>query len=166
MGHGVTYQEALSMFDNHIHQKVDERDAVECSEKVLCAILKRHKDISKLGSAGLIDPAHAMKATKEMRDAVFSKVDCYVKNLHAMGLTKEWKSYKNIPAECIYNMDKAGMDTTKHRSKVLCNANTTIQKYCQTKEGDGKMNMHITYPLPCLTTRANGTFDRQRLIVA
>ncbi len=39
MGHGVTHQEALSMIDDHIHQKVDEHDAVECSEKVLCAIL-------------------------------------------------------------------------------------------------------------------------------
>jgi hypothetical protein len=39
-----------------------------------------------------------MKATKEMRDAVFTKLDCYVKNLNAMGLTKDWKSYKDIPA--------------------------------------------------------------------
>jgi hypothetical protein len=35
MGHDVTHQEALSMIDDHIHQKVDECDAVECS-KPLC----------------------------------------------------------------------------------------------------------------------------------
>jgi hypothetical protein len=163
MGHGVTHQEALSMIDDHIHQKVDPRDAVECSEKVLRAILKRHKDI-KLGSAGSIDPARAMEATKETRDAVFTKLDCYVKNLNAMGLTKDWKSYKDIPAECIYNMDEVGTDTTKHRSKVLCHADTTIRKYCRTKEGDGKMNMHIT---ACLTTRADGKRNKcRRLIVA
>ncbi len=150
-----------SNLEKHIHQKVDTRDAVECSKKVLCAILKRHKDI-KLGSAGLIDPARAMKATKETRDAVFTKLDCYVTNLNAMGLTKDWKSYKDIPAECIYNMDKVVTDTTKHRYKVLCDADTTIRKYCRTKEGDGKMNMHIT---ACLTTRADGKNKHQRLIV-
>jgi hypothetical protein len=67
--------------------------------------------------AGIVNPAHAMKATKEARDAVFTKLDCYVKNLNAMGLTKDWKSFEDIPAECIYNMDEAGTDTTKSNLK-------------------------------------------------
>jgi hypothetical protein len=79
------------MIDDHIHQKVDKRDAVDCSEKVLPAILNQHKDI-KLGLASSIDPAHVMKAAKEMRDAVFSKLDCYVEDLNDMGLTEEWKN--------------------------------------------------------------------------
>jgi hypothetical protein len=33
-----------------------------------------------------------MKAAKEMRDAVFSKLDCYVEDLNDMGLTEEWKN--------------------------------------------------------------------------
>jgi hypothetical protein len=153
MGHGVTHQEALAMIDDHIHQKVDRRDAMECSEKVLRAILNRHKDI-KLGSAGSLDPQRAKKATKDTRDAVFTKLDAYIRNLHAMKLVP-WKAYKDIPAESLYNMDEVGTDTTKHRSKIICDAAATIRHYCQTNSGDNKMNMHIT---ACLTTRADGTF--------
>jgi hypothetical protein len=50
-------------------------------------------------------------------------------------------------------MDEVGSDTTKHRSKVIADAGAIIRKYQETKEGDGKMNMHIT---ACLTTRADG----------
>jgi hypothetical protein len=151
MGYGITRQEALSMIDDHIHQKVDERDALECSEKVLRAILSRNKDI-KVGSAGSLDPQRAKKATKDTRDSVFTKLDSYVRNLNAMGLVT-WNSYKDVPANSIYNMDEVGTDTTKHRSKIICDAAATIRHYCQTNSGDGKMNMHIT---ACLTTRADG----------
>jgi 3-keto-L-gulonate-6-phosphate decarboxylase len=154
MGHGVTHEEALGIIDEYVHQDIDERERIECSEKVLRSILNRNKDI-KLASAGSIDPARAKKANEDTRDAVFTKMDCYVKNLYAMGLTPDWKSYKDIPNTCIYNMDEVGTDTTKHRSKVICDAAETIRKYCQTPEGDGKMNMHIT---ACLTTRADGTY--------
>jgi NurA-like 5'-3' nuclease len=61
-----------------------------------------------------------------MRDVVFSKLDDYVKNLNDMALTKEWKSYKEIPAERIYSMDAVRTDTIKHGSKVLCDADTMI----------------------------------------
>lgn len=41
-------------------------------------------------------------------------------------------------------MDKVGTYTTKHRSKIIANAMAIIRKYQQTREGDGKMNMHVT----------------------
>jgi hypothetical protein len=155
MGYGVTHQEALSMIDDHIHQKVVERDAVECSEKVLPAILSQNKDI-KLGSAGSLDPQRARKATKDTRDSIFMKLDAYVRNLNAMGLVT-WKSYKDVPANSIHNMDEVGMDTTKHRPKIICDAAATIRHHCQTNSGDGKMNMHIT---ACLTTRVDGKLPK------
>ena len=158
MGHGITHQEAISMIDEHVHGKVDARDAVECSEKVLRAILSRNKEI-KIGSAGSLDPQRAKKATKDTRDAVFTKLDSYIRNLNAMSLVP-WKSYKDVPGDTIYNMDEVGTDTTKHRSKIICDAAATIRQYCQTNSGDGKMNMHIT---ACLTTRADGKFQNCRV---
>ena len=155
MGHGVTHQEAISMIDEHIHEKVDARDAVECSEKVLRAILNWNKDI-KMGLAGLLDPQRAKKATKDTRDTVFTKLDAYLQNLNTMKLVS-WESYRDVPAEAIYNMDEVGTDTTKHQSKIICDAATTIRHYCQTNAGDGKMNMHIT---TCLTTLADGKFQK------
>jgi hypothetical protein len=46
-------------------------------------------------------------------DAVFFKLDCYIKTLHAMGLC-EWKSFKDILKEDMLNMDEVSTDTTKH----------------------------------------------------
>ena len=125
MGHGVTHQEAISMIDKHVHGKVDGQDAVKCSEKFLCAILNQNKEI-KLGSAGSLDPQHAKKATKDTRDVMFTKLDACIRNLNAMKLVS-WKLYRDVPADSIYNMDEVGTDTTKHRSKIICNSATTIR---------------------------------------
>jgi hypothetical protein len=152
MGHGVTKLEALEVIDEYINHKVDKRERVEVSDKILRGLLNCHKDLVKVISAGSLDPQRAAKANAETRDAVFTKLDCYIKNLYAMGKVT-WRSYKDVPNDCIYNMDEVGSDTTKHRSKIIADAAALIRKYQKTKEGDGKMNMHIT---ACLTTRADG----------
>jgi hypothetical protein len=64
-----------------------------------------------------------------------------------------WRSFRDVPSNRIYNMDKVGTDTTKHRSKIIADSAAIIRKYQQTQEGDVKMNMHIA---ACITTRANG----------
>jgi hypothetical protein len=160
MGNGVTKLEALEVIDEYINHKVDKRERVEVSEKILRGLLNRHKDLVKVISAGSLDPQRARKANEETRDAVFTKLDCYVKNLYAMEKVT-WRSYKDVPNDCIYNMDEVGSDTTKHRSKVIADAAALIRKYQKTKEGDGKMNMHIT---ACLTTRADGKERRWRIV--
>jgi hypothetical protein len=152
MGHGVTKLEALEVIDDYINHRVDKRERVEVSDKILRGLLNRHRDLVKVISAGSLDPQRARKANAETRDAVFTKLDCYIKNLYAMGKVT-WRSYKEVPNDVIFNMDEVGSDTTKHRSKVIADAGAIIRKYQETKEGDGKMNMHIT---ACLTTRADG----------
>jgi hypothetical protein len=152
MGHGVTKLEALEVIDEYLNHKVDKREKIEVSEKILRGLLNRHQDLVKVISAGSLDPQRAKKANEETRDAVFTKLDCYIKNLYAMEKVT-WRSYKDVPNHVIYNMDEVGSDTTKHRSKVIADAAAIIRKYQKTKEGDGKMNMHIT---ACITTRADG----------
>jgi hypothetical protein len=161
---GVTKQEAMNMIDDIVNDSVDRRHQAECSEKVFRNMLKRHPDLVKIISAGSMDPARARKANRSTRDAVFYKLDAYIRNLHRMGKVP-WRNYKDIPCESIYNMDEASTDTTKHRSKIIADAAAIIRKYTETPEGDDKMNMHIT---ACLTTRADGKSNhkRQRLIVA
>ena len=99
-------------------------------------------------------PQRANKATVDTRDAMFAKLDAFVKHLHAAGYVK-WKSYGDIPKKSNYNMDEVGTDTTKHRGKILCSSLDSMRNYTITPEGDGKMNMHLTV---CLTSRAYGKF--------
>jgi hypothetical protein len=151
---GVTKREAMAMIDDIVNENVDKRVQVQCSEKVFRKMMQKHPDLVKLISAGSLDPARARKATLATRDAVFYKLDAYIRNLYKMGKVP-WRSYREIPCEKIYNMDEASTDTTKHRSKVIADAADIIRKYTETPEGDDKMNMHIT---ACLTTRADGKF--------
>ena len=113
-----------------------------------------HKDLVRLVSSGSLDPQRARKATEETRDAVFTKLDCYVKSLHAMGKVS-WEGYKDVPKQNIYNMDEAATDTTKHRSKVIADALSMVCSFAITPEDNGKINMHISV---CLTTHADGIF--------
>jgi len=93
-----------------------------------------------------------------MWDAVFCKLDSYVKMLFAMKKIP-WQMYNEIPADSIYNMDELGNDTTKYRNKVLCkktdSATTEVSKACTfmcTSKGDGWMPWHI---IVCLMTQAD-----------
>jgi hypothetical protein len=154
MGQGVSKQEVLLMIDEYLHIEEDDRRRVDCSAKILRGLFERHTDLVKIVAACSIDPQRAKKANTETRDAVFVKLDCYIKSLHAMGLVP-WKSFSDVSKKSIYNMDEVGTDTTKHRSKIVADALTMIRKFLITPEGDGRMNMHIT---ACITTRSDGIF--------
>ena len=92
-------------------------------------------------------------------------MDCFIKLLYEQGAVP-WKSFAEIPAGKIYNMDKVGFDFTGHRLKVL--TPTEVQKrrlanqQC-TPDGDGKMMRHIT---GCVTTCTSGTYIRLVVVCA
>jgi hypothetical protein len=151
MGYGVTKDDCLEVINQYINLDEDQRKIIGVTEKVFRTMKKRHPKLLKIVAACSLDPARARKATRETRDAVFAKMDAYIRNLHA---TKKlpWKSFKDIPAANIYNMDEVGTDSTKRRSKVIASKN--IGRLFQiTPEGDGRMKEHIT---ACVTTRADG----------
>ena len=110
--------------------------------------------------AASLNPKRACQATVEMRDTMFSKLTAYIEMLYASGKIP-WKTYSEIPAEAIFNMDEVGNDTTKHRNKILTKKTTGSDKvnttctFMQTSEGDGRMPWHITI---CLMTCGNGKF--------
>jgi hypothetical protein len=82
---GVMKQEAMAMIDDLVNENVNRSHQVECSEKVFQNMLERHPDLVKIISARLLDPTRARKSTRTMRDAVFYKLDAYIRNLHCMG---------------------------------------------------------------------------------
>lgn len=153
MGHGVGRSEAQHIIDRIVNANRPDISTHECSANVLNRFLKKYPDLKNVAGASLC-PQRACKATVETRDAMFTKLEASVKNLHAGGYVK-WKTYSDIPKHCIYNMDEVGIDTTKHRGKVLGSILDSTRQYTITPEGDGKMNMHFTC---CLTSRADGEF--------
>jgi hypothetical protein len=153
-GHGIDRDELLSIVNEMINIDWDEREREEASEKTVRGILERHPDLMKLVNSGGLDPARARKATKKTRDVVFSKLQAQTRGLYAQGKIP-WMDYRDIPSDCLYNMDEVGTDTTKHRRKVIADKRNPFQRiFTVTPEGD-RMKGHITV---CVTTRADGTF--------
>ena len=161
MGYGVTCKDLHSFADSLVNKEVDKREHVPISKHMTDGLLARHKELVKIVAAASLDPKQARQATEETRDAMFLKLISYIELLHSMGEIP-WKNYCDIPPNSIYNMDKLGNDTTKHRNKVICQRTSVetdkasnTRAFMRTSEGDGRMPWHITV---CLTTRADGTY--------
>jgi hypothetical protein len=81
------------------------------SESTTHNFLKQHPNI-KLSSSSSIDPACAAQVNDNIWEDYFCKLDAYINVLYKMGRLK-WKSFAEIPAKNIYNMDEVGSDMTK-----------------------------------------------------
>ena len=162
-GAGIGRDELLDIVNTYIHHHEDGRMFEPATMRLVDQMLKRHSDLAKLVSASSMDPQRAKQATIETRDAVFFKLDGYIKTLNAMGHC-EWESFKDVPDGDKLNMDEVGADTTKHRKKVIADKVADWARVFQvTPEGDGKMNMHVTL---CITTCGNGMFaDKENKIL-
>jgi hypothetical protein len=154
-GAGVGKEELLGIVNSYIHHHEDARLFEPATMRLVEQLMSRHNELTKLVSAHSMDPQRAKQATIETRDAVFFKLDSYVKNLNAMGHC-DWESFKDVPAESMLNMDEVGADTTKHRRNVIADKKSYFARVFQeTPPGDGKMNMYVTM---CITTCGNGLF--------
>ena len=65
-----------------------------------------------------LDPKRAAKATPELRDKWFAKVDGYVRRLYSEGKIP-WPTFDKIPARCKYNVDEDAANAAKGRSMGL-----------------------------------------------
>jgi hypothetical protein len=106
-------------------------------------------------AAGSLDPARARKATKETHDKVLCKLEAYISTLYWDQGKIPWKSFSEIPADRLYNMDEVGSDNTKRRARVIASATDMACLFQVMSEGDGKMNIHIT---ACITICVKGKY--------
>jgi hypothetical protein len=158
-GRGVSADELLNITNEYIHHHLDARLVQAATRKITQGMMRRHKELVKIVQASSMDPKRAEQATEDTRDAMFFKVDAYIKSLYEMGHVG-WKSYQEIPKDNIFTMDEVGNDTTKHRSKIVADKMNIMARMLQrTPEGDGKMNMHVT---ACITTCANGRYEDKK----
>lgn len=151
-GRGVSQDEAVSMIEDIIQTSLDPRQKRELSLQTVRAIMQNHRELFGCIRSKSICPKRALQATKDTRDKVFVKLEAFIQILYSAGKIR-WKSFSEIPAHCIYNMDEIGQDTTRFRNKILGKKGGTYPVWTITVEGDGRMKKHITV---CLTTRGDG----------
>jgi hypothetical protein len=114
-GRGVTKDGLLNITNEYIHHHEHARLNQNATRKITRGLMGRHKELVKIVQASSMDPKRAKQATEDTRDAMFFKLDSYIKSLYEIGHVS-WKSYKEIPKENLFNMDEVGNDTAKHRS--------------------------------------------------
>ncbi len=161
MGYGLTCHDLHELSETVVNKDIDERLHLPISIHVTDGLLQRNKELVKIVAASSLDPKRAGQATSATRYAMFSKLNSYIQLLFAMGEVP-WRMYNDILPDSIYNMDKTGNDTTKHRNKIISKKKDswtkeakTTRTFMRTSEGDGCMPWHITI---CLTTRADDKF--------
>jgi hypothetical protein len=102
--------DVIKLIDKYINLDKDEHQQVATTKNVFRKMRQRHLTIMKIVSAGSLDPApRARKATKETCNMVFCKLEAHISMLHHQG-NVPWKSYSEIPANQLYNMDKGSRE--------------------------------------------------------
>ena len=94
-------------------------------------------------NADNIDPNRIWQATEEVRDMMFSKLDCLVRLFNSIWPSHNpYKCWKDVPAEAKYNMDEMRAETNKHIGKILISKSLIDRIFVHTPESD-QMNRHI-----------------------
>ena len=154
-GRGIGLEEVLNLLNIVIKEKTDNRTYIPATIKTVRGLIQRNDKLRKtVRSAASLDPARARQASKQTRDCMFTKLYNYVLLMHELNLCKE-KTYCDFKNNQLYNMDECAIDTTRHKTKVLCSMEDAKRLFLITPEGDGKMNVHITI---ALTSRADGKY--------
>jgi hypothetical protein len=90
-GRGVTKDESLNITNEYSHHHQDARLIQDSTCKITRGLMGRNKELVKNVQASSMDPKRAEQATEDTRDAMFFKLDAYIKTLHEMGHVS-WKS--------------------------------------------------------------------------
>ena len=155
MGLGIDEDTCLSVVNSILKQRIDEKDFVEVTRGVIRRIIKSRKDLLTLMKGNSIDPKRARQAKVDVRDALFVKIDNFIKMLHSQGKVP-WKSFADVPAHCINNMDEIATNAHDHRKKIIAIKNHLGRLYQEVNAGDNKMPFHITV---CITSKGTGKLN-------
>jgi len=152
-GLGLTREDLLNLIDGYVNDGKSGDSVMHVTMETVTRIIRNNENNLGAISASSLDPKRAKQASSITRDAFFAKLEAYIGMLHADGKVA-WSHFKDIPNDCLYNMDELATDTTKHKQKVIGDKQNRARTFIITPEGDGKMNHHVTV---CLTLRADGT---------
>ena len=104
-----------------------------------------------------IDPKRVIQADEAVLEALFVKVDNYIKILHSQGKVP-WKNASKIPSSSQSNMDKIATNAHSHCKKIIADKLHCGRIFQEVNAGDNKMPMHI---LLCITIQPSGKFNKR-----
>jgi len=135
-------------------------------------LLQRQSDLVELVKCPSVDPVRLDNVSDEILDALFAKLDSYVKLLVSMKCVESSVlGFGDLSPRRIYNADEVQLNTLK-RDREFCILEKAEgrkkmkqsksrqkptrpkgQNFRRTKEGDKKMKRHVTI---MVTSRADG----------
>jgi hypothetical protein len=154
-GHGFDKEEILSV--TQVLAKISFGSQITMS--VVKNFLDRNEELLGGFLSSGIDVVRANQANDYVRRSYFTKLNAFIKQLHAMGKIP-WDSYDKIPLKFKYNMDEMAPDTTKRRKRVVLNKHVSVRErerraHTRLPEGDNRMPNHTSL---AIITRADGQY--------
>ena len=118
MGLGIDEDTCLEVTNSILCERIAEKDFVPVTRGVVKQIIEKNKDLLTLMKDNSIDPKRVRQDDEAVMQALFVKVDCYVKILNNQGKVL-WRSTSDVPPDCISNMDEIVTNTHNHWKKVI-----------------------------------------------
>ena len=156
MGLGIDEDTCLNVVNAILAERIELKNFMPVTRGVVKQIILENSDLLRLTKGNSIGPKRVRQADSDVRDAMFVKLESFVKLLHGQGKIP-WKSFADIPAKNISNMDEVATNTHDHRKKVIACKLDLGRMFQEVLGGDSKMPFHITI---CVTTRADGKFRK------
>ena len=156
MGLGIDPETCLDVVNEILKKMIEIAAFVPVSIGVVKRIIAHNSHLLRLVRGNSIDTKRVRQADKDVRNAMFVKLDNYIQILHMQGKVP-WKSWSKVPSKCMSNMDELAVNAHGHRKKIIAPVShfTSGRTYQETSCGDSKMPFHITI---CLTTTGKGKF--------
>ena len=132
MGLGVEPETCLDQVNAILAKQIEQADFVPVTIAVVKRIIANNSNLLRLVRGNSIDTKRVRQADKDVRNAMFVKLDNYIKILHMQGKVP-WKSWSKVPPECMSNMDELAMNThghckKDHRTGVLLQQQTNLPR--------------------------------------
>ena len=152
MGIGIDEETCLLVVNSVLSERIESKYFKPVTRGVVSRLIKENSDLLKLTKGNSIDPKRVRQADADVRNALFVKLDNFVRLLHSQGKVP-WKSFAEVPGDCMANMDKIATNAHDHRKKLIAARSRLGRLFQEVNSGDNKMPFHISI---CITTTPNG----------
>ena len=163
MGLGIDTNTCLLLVNQILAKIIDAKEFVPATLSVVTRIMLSNHQLLHLVKGNSINPKRVRQADVDVKMAMFVKLDSMIKLLHSQG-NVPWKSFGEVPPECLYNMDELAVNAHNHRHRIIAPVSDYFEGrrlYQETGAGDNKIPFHVTI---ALTTCAKGKFMLLELI--
>lgn len=152
MGLGIDEDTCLTVCNDILLGQIEEKEFVPLTCSVVHQIILKNNELLKIMRGNSIDPKHVCQADDNTLQSTFVKLKKYLKILNRQGKIK-WRSFAEVPAENMSNMDKLSTNVHNHCKKVIASSTHLGCLFQEVNGGDSKMPFHISV---CVTSKPTG----------